>query len=393
MQASPIVAVADAVAPNVAQASGTGDPVVQGGVDFSALLAAQIKGGKDVRSVLVEPGVEGKEGAANTKESLDALSADESGAAGVDANGAALLVAAVGLPTAPIVAAADTNATLRSPSKDGGELSALPGGVAREGVAQLLTADGRTPASGVSRGLPLQEPFPGPQPASTDDAASQPAREAADFAVSGKSLPQATASLKDSLPITTQDRPQFQPSLDSTGNGPLTQSVMSPVPTGSAAPTQQTVGTPASSLPPPVGSNGWGDALGQKVVWMAGQQQQTAELHLNPPHLGPLEVRVTISNDQVSAVFVSHQPAVRDAIEAAMPRLREMFADSGMTLGNAMVSSDSLPQHQASGQGAGFAPSPRQPDGGMFGLESGSMQHGGVLPLRHGGTTLVDFFA
>lgn len=139
----------------------------------------------------------------------------------------------------------------------------------------------------------------------------------------------------------------------------------------------------------PVGAAGWGEALGQKVVWMAGQQQQVAELHLNPPNLGPMEVRLTVSNDQVSALFVSAQPAVREAIEAAMPRLREMFADSGMMLGNAMVSSDSLPRQQNTQQD-GYSPKSGfslAPDPSTAGVTSGS------LPLRDDGRGMVDFFA
>jgi flagellar hook-length control protein FliK len=37
---------------------------------------------------------------------------------------------------------------------------------------------------------------------------------------------------------------------------------------------------------------------------------------------------------------------VRDAIEAAMPRLREMLADSGIMLGNTMVGAESFQQQQ-----------------------------------------------
>ncbi|MDP2879866.1 MAG: flagellar hook-length control protein FliK, partial [Sulfuricella sp.] len=60
---------------------------------------------------------------------------------------------------------------------------------------------------------------------------------------------------------------------------------------------------PALPVAPRVGSAEWGGAVGEKVVWMASQSHQVAELHLNPPNLGPLEVRLTISNDQASALF------------------------------------------------------------------------------------------
>lgn len=95
-----------------------------------------------------------------------------------------------------------------------------------------------------------------------------------------------------------------------------------------------------------VGAPGWGNELGQKVVWMVGQQKQSAELQLNPPHLGPLEVRLTLNQDQMTATFVSHNAAVRDAIETAMPRLREMLSDNGIALGNVMVGAESFAQQQ-----------------------------------------------
>lgn len=107
------------------------------------------------------------------------------------------------------------------------------------------------------------------------------------------------------------------------------------------------------SVAPKVGSAEWGGAVGDKVLWMASQSRQVAELHLNPPNLGPLEVRLTINNDQASAMFVSHHAAVREAIEAALPRLREMLADNGIMLGNTTVGSESFSQQQAFDQRGG----------------------------------------
>lgn len=108
---------------------------------------------------------------------------------------------------------------------------------------------------------------------------------------------------------------------------------------------------PALPVVPRVGSAEWSGVVGEKVVWMASQRHQVAELHLNPPNLGPLEVRLTISNDQASALFVSHHIAVREAIEMALPRLREMLADNGIMLGNVTVGSESFGQQQASERG------------------------------------------
>lgn len=101
-----------------------------------------------------------------------------------------------------------------------------------------------------------------------------------------------------------------------------------------AAPAQQL----ADHLAPRVGSQGWDQALGQKVVWMVGGDQQSASLTLNPPDLGPLQVVLNVSNSQATANFTAAQPEVRQALENAMPKLREMLGEAGIQLSQANVS-------------------------------------------------------
>jgi flagellar hook-length control protein FliK len=88
-----------------------------------------------------------------------------------------------------------------------------------------------------------------------------------------------------------------------------------------------------------VGSPAWDQQLGQKVIWMAAGGMQSATLTLNPPDLGPLQVVLNVSNDQATVNFTSNQPEVRQALEAAMPKLREMMGEAGVSLGHTSVSS------------------------------------------------------
>ncbi len=106
----------------------------------------------------------------------------------------------------------------------------------------------------------------------------------------------------------------------------------------------------APRLTPEVGNAAWGQALGEKIVWMASGKQQSASLILNPPNLGPLHIVLNVSSDQATANFFAAQPEVRQAIEAALPRLREMMGEAGIQLGQANVSADTPSQNQASGQ-------------------------------------------
>lgn len=96
----------------------------------------------------------------------------------------------------------------------------------------------------------------------------------------------------------------------------------------------------APRLAPAVGTPAWGQALGEKIVWMATAAQQTATLTLNPPNMGPLQIVVNVSNEQATASFFSAQPEVRQALEAAFPRLKEMMNEAGIQLGQATVSAD-----------------------------------------------------
>jgi len=98
--------------------------------------------------------------------------------------------------------------------------------------------------------------------------------------------------------------------------------------------------TTALPIQTPVGAHGWDGEVGDKLVWMVGRQEQRAELVLNPPQLGRVEVTLSMNGDQTSAMFVSTNPAVRDALEAALPRLREILADAGINLGQAQVGAD-----------------------------------------------------
>ena len=103
------------------------------------------------------------------------------------------------------------------------------------------------------------------------------------------------------------------------------------------------------SVDMPVTHKAWADEFSQKIVWMATQHGQSAELHLNPPQLGPVDVLIKVDGDQATALFTSAHAVVRDAIEQALPKLREMLADNGIMLSNATVS-DQSPREQQTKQ-------------------------------------------
>jgi flagellar hook-length control protein FliK len=104
---------------------------------------------------------------------------------------------------------------------------------------------------------------------------------------------------------------------------------------------------PLGSIPMPVTHPDWGNQLGDGVRWMAQQNIQMADIRLNPPDMGLLEVRIQMNADQANVTFSSPHAAVRDAIEQALPRLRDMLGNTGIQLGDVNVSQQSLSQHQS----------------------------------------------
>ncbi|KWH47213.1 flagellar hook-length control protein FliK [Burkholderia cepacia] len=107
----------------------------------------------------------------------------------------------------------------------------------------------------------------------------------------------------------------------------------------------------AHVLAPHVGTPDWTDALSQKVVFLSNAHQQSAELTLNPPDLGPLQVVLRVADNHAHALFVSQHAQVRDAVEAALPKLREAMESGGLGLGSATVSDGGFAsQHQQNPQ-------------------------------------------
>jgi flagellar hook-length control protein FliK len=88
----------------------------------------------------------------------------------------------------------------------------------------------------------------------------------------------------------------------------------------------------------PVQDAAWSNELGSRVVLMSGQQLQSARIQLSPAELGPITVNLVVDDGSAELTFHAHHALTRDAIEQALPRLREMLNDNGLTLGNATVS-------------------------------------------------------
>ena len=89
-----------------------------------------------------------------------------------------------------------------------------------------------------------------------------------------------------------------------------------------------------------LGQSEWHQAINQKVMWMIGASEQTAVLTLNPPDLGPIQVVISVNNDQADATFTSANPDVRQALQDGLSNLRDKLNESGLQLGQANINAN-----------------------------------------------------
>ncbi len=103
--------------------------------------------------------------------------------------------------------------------------------------------------------------------------------------------------------------------------------------TGFAAAVQQA----SDLIPVPVRDSAWAEQIGERVLLMAGKQMTSAEIRLTPAELGPLRVQVSVDDGAANVTFQAQHAVTREAIEQALPRLRELLAENGLSLGQASV--------------------------------------------------------
>lgn len=98
---------------------------------------------------------------------------------------------------------------------------------------------------------------------------------------------------------------------------------------GAGSPGEIRSGSMQFTIQQPAGQSGFGQAVGERVTWMINENVQQARLQLNPPGLGPMDVKVVVGEQGTTVNFNAHTAAGREALEADLPRLREMLAEQG----------------------------------------------------------------
>lgn len=110
----------------------------------------------------------------------------------------------------------------------------------------------------------------------------------------------------------------------------------------------------ASQIAPRVGASGWSEAMGQRIVMMASEHVQQAEIRLNPEGLGPMQVVLSLEKGAADVQFLAHDAQVREALQSALPKLQEMLTSAGFSLDKVSIDSGSARNQNSQGNTGQF---------------------------------------
>ena len=420
---------------------GLGDLLLESGLplDFAALLAEQIPAGGQVAPALLssEPPVISQapdtrdlsglitrtSAAASTEKDAAILPVDDKRAVagtqaaeqGVEQSAASILAALTPNPKSSL-ASAPVNEAERKKATEDKEKQAKPEtetaptdlGLLAQYIAPQVAAPVQSRAQ--QDVTPEQPALSGQWPKAIDtatsakpnrpslpDAARPASTEGAPPASAAATLPAAIQSASQPVESRISQRSDTANAAilagenhpGNSGNTPAFASALAA--TGASVnPTPATPNQPAP-ITTPLNEPSWPHDFGNRIVWLAKNDQQVAQININPPQLGPVQISISLNGDLASATFTSPHPEVRQAINDSLPQLREMLSAAGISLGQANVGSQMPSQNrEASYQFANEARS--SGENAILSPDSHASSAPSGIPIQRG-RGLVDLFA
>lgn len=96
------------------------------------------------------------------------------------------------------------------------------------------------------------------------------------------------------------------------------------------------------ALTRPLSHPNWNQEVGERIIWMNNRGISSAEIRMNPENMGPITVRIDVdAQQQTSVSFTAQNADVRTALEASIPKLREMLNSQNLNLADVNVSQQS----------------------------------------------------
>ncbi|MBB6523468.1 flagellar hook-length control protein FliK [Pseudoteredinibacter isoporae] len=88
----------------------------------------------------------------------------------------------------------------------------------------------------------------------------------------------------------------------------------------------------------------WKAEVAEKVAWFSARNISRAEIRLDPPELGSLQIKIQLNQEQAQVTINSPHASVREALDQTSARLREMFQEQGLDLTDVNVGGEGAQQ-------------------------------------------------
>ncbi|GAA71220.1 flagellar hook-length control protein FliK [Pseudoalteromonas sp. BSi20439] len=105
--------------------------------------------------------------------------------------------------------------------------------------------------------------------------------------------------------------------------------------------------------------------LQERVTSMLSINNKEAEIRLDPPEMGSMQIRIRSDAEQAQINFVVQNQQAKEALEQSLPRLRELLMQQGLELGESSISygdSSAEQNEQQEGQAQGQMANNRSSD-------------------------------
>ncbi|MCQ8877889.1 flagellar hook-length control protein FliK [Pseudoalteromonas shioyasakiensis] len=90
--------------------------------------------------------------------------------------------------------------------------------------------------------------------------------------------------------------------------------------------------------------------LQERVSALLNINNKEAEIRLDPPEMGSMQIRIRSDAEQAQINFVVQNQQAKEALEQSMPKLREMLAEQGIELGESSIQQGDSQENMAEQQ-------------------------------------------
>lgn len=172
------------------------------------------------------------------------------------------------------------------------------------------------------------------------------------------------------------------------------QVVMQPVQALSTTPIQQNLPTQLHTLQlaPQAQTAEWGNAVGERISFLINHKVNHAEIRIDPPHLGKMDIQIQVKDDSAMIVINTQTAQARDLIDSASVRLREFLHEAGYSSVDVNVShrEQSMAQHDSGQPGQEISSEVSQNDSAGEIMNEGLSMHAASISINDG---RIDYFA